>query len=65
MHSCEAGGLTFAIAWAELADAAQAQEALATWQAASLAAIRVHPGDAAGKETWAVSVAGATRTRRA
>lgn len=63
MHSCETGGLTFAIAWAGLADAAPAQEALAAWQAASLAAIRVDPGDAAAWETWSVQVPGATRTQ--
>ena len=63
MHSCETGGLTFAIGWAGLADAAQAQEALASWQAASLAAIRVDSGDAAAFETWLVKVPGATHAQ--
>ncbi len=63
MHSCEAGGLTFAIAWAGLADATQASEALASWQAASLAAIRVDPGDAAASGAWAVKVTGATHAQ--
>ena len=58
MHSCDAGGLTFAVAWAELAEASQAQEALQQWQSASLAAIRVQPGGAGRDENWPASVAG-------
>ncbi len=46
MHSCEAGGLTFAVAWADVPEARQARAALAEWQTASLAAIRVAPGAA-------------------
>lgn len=44
MHSCETGGLTFAVAWADLTDASQARTALTQWQTASLASIRVAPG---------------------
>jgi hypothetical protein len=57
MHSCEAGGLTFAVAWAELADASRASEALDQWKTASLAAIRVAPGSSQNREA---KVAGAT-----
>lgn len=46
MHSCETGGLTFAVAWAKLGDATRAGEALAQWQQAALASVRVAPGDA-------------------
>lgn len=59
MHSCEAGGLTFAVAWAELPQAGQAQEALKQWQSASLAAIRVPPGNTGRQEDWPVNVVGA------
>lgn len=61
MQSCKAGGLTFAVAWAELPDAAAAPATLADWQRASLAAIRVDPAlqpDAAHR--WAAAVAGST-----
>lgn len=60
MHSCDTGGLTFAIAWAELADAAQTPAALASWQAASLAAIRVDATDPSAFEAWPVKVSGAS-----
>ena len=46
MHSCETGGLTFAVAWAKLGDATKAGDALAQWQQASLASVRVAPDDA-------------------
>jgi hypothetical protein len=59
MYSCEAGGLTFAIAWAELAEAEQVGAALNQWQAASLAAIQIKPTDRERYEPWAVKVAGA------
>lgn len=60
MHSCEAGGLTFAVAWAELSDASRAAEALDQWQAASLASIRVAPGSA---QAWDIKLTGATAQR--
>jgi hypothetical protein len=60
MHSCEAGGLTFALAWAELVDAGRAGEALDQWQVASMAAIRVAPGASRAQEA---QVAGATTVR--
>ncbi len=40
MHSCEAGAVRFALAWADLDDAARAPQALAAWQLASLRSIR-------------------------
>lgn len=60
MHSCEAGGLRFAVAWADVGSAAQVPVALAAWRAASLQAIRVATptaDDAAHR--WTVTVAGA------
>ena len=57
MYSCETGGLTFALAWAEIGDAARVGEALAQWQAASLAAIKVAPDQATA---WGPSIAGAS-----
>ena len=63
MHSCETGGLTFAVAWTELAEAGRAQEALRQWQAASLEAIRVQPGDALRQAPWPVTVAGVAQAQ--
>ena len=60
MHSCEAGGLRFAVAWADVGNAARVPVALAAWRSASLQAIRVAPtpaDDAA--HAWSVVVAGA------
>src|SRR5690606_1246675 len=37
----ETGGLTFAIAWADLTDVGEARTALTQWKTASLASIRV------------------------
>lgn len=60
MYSCEAGGQTFAVAWADLADEARVTEILAGWRAGSLAAIRVDPVTAADANTdWPVKVQGA------
>jgi len=60
MHSCEAGGLRFAVAWADVGSAAQVPSALAAWRSASLQSIRMAPTplDAAAQR-WAVAVAGA------
>ncbi len=60
MHSCEAGGQTFAVAWADAAEEARVTEILAGWRAGSLAAIRVDPATAADANTgWPVRVQGA------
>jgi len=60
MHSCDTGGLTFAVAWADLPDAARAPEALAQWRGAALAAIRLAPALALDSQTqWTAQVPGA------
>lgn len=62
MHSCEAGGLTFAVAWAELGDAARVPGALGGWRRASLSAVRVDPARADDPATaWNAAVPGATQ----
>ncbi len=53
MHSCEAGDLRFAVAWADVGQAAQVAPALAAWRGASLQAIRASGSD------WAAKLAGA------
>ena len=61
MHSCEASGLTFALAWVDAPDAAAVPALLSDWQRASLAAIRVDPAlhtDPAHR--WNANVAGAS-----
>ena len=61
--ACEAGGVQFALAWAELADAAQVAQALAGWRSASLQAIGVRsaPGDEMST-AWSALVPGAAQT---
>ncbi|MFW5333211.1 hypothetical protein [Hydrogenophaga sp. ZJX-1] len=60
MHSCEAGGLRFAVAWADVGDVVQVPVALAAWRSASLQAIRVVPPPVDDPSTqWGVTVAGA------
>lgn len=61
MHSCEAGGLRFALAWADVGEGEKQAQALAAWRRASLHAIRAAPGatDAATTD-WSVAVAGAS-----
>jgi hypothetical protein len=64
MHSCDTGGLTFAVAWAELGDAARVPAALAGWRRASLGAVRVDPTRADDPATaWSATVPGATQAR--
>ncbi|KRC11204.1 hypothetical protein ASE11_20270 [Hydrogenophaga sp. Root209] len=61
MHSCKAGGLTFALAWADVQDAAAVPATLTDWQRAALAAIRVDPAlQADPAHRWAATVAGST-----
>jgi hypothetical protein len=60
MHSCETGGLRFAVAWADVGSAAQVPVALAAWRSASLQAIRLAPTpDDDAAQRWVVAVAGA------
>jgi hypothetical protein len=40
MSSCEAGGMTFALAWTELATGTDVRAAQAQWQTASLQSLR-------------------------
>jgi hypothetical protein len=61
MHSCKAGELTFALAWANAADAAAVPAMLSDWQRASLAAIRVDPARPTDPaQPWVTTVAGAS-----
>jgi hypothetical protein len=60
MHSCEAGGLTFAVAWVRLPDATQAAAVLEPWRRATLATLQA--GGARMDEpdlAWTVRVSGA------
>ena len=60
MHSCETGGLRFAVAWADVGQPAQVAPSLAAWRSASLQAIRVVPPPVDDPSTqWGVTVAGA------
>lgn len=62
MHSCDTGGLTFAVAWAELGDATRVPASLNGWRRASLGAVRVDPARADDPATqWPVAVPGATQ----
>ncbi|HEY9095562.1 MAG TPA: hypothetical protein VIN35_07455 [Hydrogenophaga sp.] len=53
MHSCDTGGVTFAVAWAKLGSASQAAGALEQWKSASLASVRAPAGAESG---WAAVV---------
>ena len=64
MHSCKAGGVTFALAWASVPNAAAVPATLSDWQRASLAAIRVDPAmHSDPAHHWNASVAGATQVQ--
>ncbi|MBW0169136.1 MAG: hypothetical protein KXJ61_02815 [Hydrogenophaga sp.] len=64
MHSCDAGGLTFAVAWAELDDEARVSGALTGWRRASLAAVRLDPSRGDDPTTrWNAAVPGATQAQ--
>lgn len=43
MNSCEAGGLTFAVAWAEVQDPGRIPEVLGAWRAGTLANLKAGP----------------------
>lgn len=43
MYSCDTGGITFAVSWADVGEPGRTGEALALLRRASLAAIRVNP----------------------
>lgn len=60
MHSCETGGVTFALAWAEVPATAQVPAAVAQWRAAALATLRIDPAQAEQPQhQWTVVVRGA------
>ncbi|WP_439520981.1 hypothetical protein [Hydrogenophaga sp.] len=64
LHSCDTGGLSFAIAWVELGDAARVDAALAEWPRASLASLRVAPDVVDSPAArWDVRLAGASVAR--
>ena len=58
MLSCEAGGATFAMAWADLGQAERVPAALVQWRAASLISLKAAPEAA---RSWTRSVPGAER----
>jgi hypothetical protein len=61
LHSCDTGGLSFAVAWVELGDTARVDAALAEWPRASLASLRLGPEviDSPGAG-WALELPGST-----
>lgn len=64
MHSCESGGLKFALAWADVGQPAQVPVAMTAWRLASLQTLKVavaSPDDPA--LDWPVAVAGAPGAR--
>ncbi len=64
MHSCDAGGLSFAVAWVELGEASRAAQALSEWPRASVATLKLEPSQAdAPTLQWPVAVKGAAQAR--
>lgn len=61
MRSCDTGGMTFAIAWADVRDAGRVAAALDGWRRASLAAVQAPTAlaDDAGAR-WAAQIGGAS-----
>jgi hypothetical protein len=60
MHSCDAGSLTFAVAWAELVSEDRVPAAIQGWRAGALATLSVGGPQAEGVVTdWVVKVPGA------
>lgn len=64
MDSCEAGGLRFALAWADVGQPPLVPVALAAWRAASLQTLQVRGRTADDPALdWPVKVAGAPQAR--
>lgn len=64
MLSCDTGGLTFALAWVDMGDAARVPAAVAGWRRASLSAVRVDPVRADEPSAqWSTAVPGATQSQ--
>jgi hypothetical protein len=62
LHSCDTGGLSFALAWVDLGDPARVDAALAEWPGASLAALRLDPALAESPGTrWDFRLHGAPK----
>ncbi|MGE0351184.1 hypothetical protein [Hydrogenophaga sp.] len=60
MHSCDTGGLTFAVAWADMGAAGRVPAAVDGWRRATLGAVRVEPARADDPATrWNATVRGA------
>jgi len=60
MHSCEAGGQTFAIGWVDLPAEAEAADVLAAWRQATLATLRMDADRATDPSfDWPVRAPGA------
>lgn len=63
MHSCDTGGVTFAVAWIEVANIDRVAPALAQWRLATLGAIRADASQADDpKHRWEGRVAGAQQS---
>lgn len=63
MHSCDAGGVTFAVAWIKVAETEHVAPALAQWRLATLGAIRADASQADDpKQRWEGGVAGAQQS---
>lgn len=62
LHSCDTGGLSFAIAWVDVGDPTRVDAVLAEWPRASLASLRLAPEaiDQPGAR-WPFRLAGAPR----
>ena len=63
MHSCEAGGLRFALAWADVGQAAQVPVAIAAWRGASLQTLRVTASPDDPSLAWTVKVEGVAQVQ--
>lgn len=62
LHSCDTGGLSFAIAWVDLGDPARVEAALTEWPRASLASLRLAPEVLNSPEArWAFQLPGAPK----
>lgn len=64
MHSCDTGGLSFAVAWVELGDVVRADAALDEWPRASLATLRLDPALAGSTQArWDFQLSGAPKAK--
>lgn len=59
MHSCQAGGLTFAVAWVALPDGSDAAAALDQWRQGALSTIQGTPDAAPNTPSFAPRIKGA------